>query len=207
MAAVHLMSERVPFIIGPHINVYNDLTLTFLHGLGARRWVVPIEISCHQLGQILSQRPPDIETEVIAFGRLPLAFSARCFSARAHNRGKDDCGFICGNYPDGLLLNTRDGDPFLIINGIQIQSARTQNLIGYLGELRETGVDIIRIQPQQDAMRDIILAFHNVLDGHETPEQGMQQLARTQSYGCSDGYWRQQAGMDWQAIRGAESLK
>lgn len=199
MAAVHFMSDQgVPFIIGPHINVYNGSTLACLHDLGACRWIVPVEIGCLPLGLILRQHPLDMETEVIAFGKLPLAFSARCFSARAHNRGKDDCGFVCADYPDGLLLNTRDGDPFLIINGIQIQSARSQNLIRHLGELQEIEVDIIRILPQQDGMREIILAFRKALDDPETLDQGMQQLARIPSFGFNDGYWHQQAGMNWQ---------
>ena len=197
MAAVHLMAGRASFVIGPHINIYNDKALAFLHGLGAGRWVVPVELGCRQLGHILEQRPRGLEAELIAFGRLPLAFSARCFSARAHDRGKDDCGFICGNYPDGLPLNTRDGDPFLLINGIQIQSARSQNLIYDLEELQGSGVNIIRIVPQHDGMRDIILAFRRVLDGSVTADEGMQQLVRTQPHGCSNGYWRQQAGMEW----------
>ena len=201
MSAVQLMADVDPFVIGPHINIYNDRALAFLHGLGGWRWVVPVEIGQHQLGHILRQRPTGMQTEVAAFGRLPLAFSARCFSARAHDRGKDECGFICGDYPDGLSLNTRDGDPFLHINGIQIQSARIHNLIQHLEELRGIGVDIIRVLPQLDGIREVILAFRHVLDGTITPQQGMQQLALQHSKGFSDGYWRQQAGMDWQEIQ------
>jgi collagenase-like PrtC family protease len=197
MAAVHLMAGRASFVIGPHINIYNGRALAFLHGLGAARWVVPVELGHHNLARVLDYRPVGMETEVIAFGRLPLAFSARCFSARAHDRGKDDCGFICGNYPDGLLLNTRDGDPFLLINGIQVQSARSQNLIHHLDELQGIGVDIIRIAPQMDSIREIILAFRRVLEGKLLPEDGIKQLSQTQLYGSCDGYWHQQAGMEW----------
>ena len=46
----------------------------------------------------------DGATEAWAFGRLPLAFSARCFTARHHHLNKDDCGFRCLEDPDGLLL-------------------------------------------------------------------------------------------------------
>ena len=42
-----------------------------------------------------AQRPAGMETEVLAFGRLPLAVSARCFTARAHNLPKDQCDFRC----------------------------------------------------------------------------------------------------------------
>ena len=206
MAAVYLLAHS-SFVIGPHINIYNDRALAFLHGLGGSRWVVPVEIGQHQLEHILRQRPAGMQTEVIAFGRLPLAFSARCFSARAHDRGKDECDFICGDYPDGLSLNTRNGDPFLHINGIQIQSARTHNLIAHLEELQGIGVDIIRVLPQLNGIREIIPAFRHVLDGTITPQQGMQQLALFQTTGFSDGYWRQQAGMDWREIKGPENLR
>ncbi len=197
MAAVNLMAGTAPFIIGPHINIYNDSALSFLHGLGATRWVVPVELGQHNLARILEHRPPGLETEITAFGRLPLAFSARCFCARAHDRGKDDCGFICKEYPDGLLLKTQDQDPFLIINGIQIQSARSQNLMRHLGELKTLGVDIIRILPQMENFADIVLTFRNVLEDKLLQADGIQQLAEQQPYGCCDGYWHQQAGMAW----------
>jgi O2-independent ubiquinone biosynthesis protein UbiV len=197
MAAVHLLAGTTPFIIGPHINIYNDCALTFLYEQGATRWVVPVELGQYNLARILDKRPPGLEIEIIAYGRLPLAFSARCFCARAHDRGKDDCEFICNDYPDGLLLKTQDQDPFLIINGIQIQSARTQNLIRHLDGLIDLGVDLIRIVPQMEHIRDIILAFHDVLEGKLPPEDGLEQLAQTQLYGCCDGYWQQQAGMKW----------
>lgn len=197
MAAVHLMAGRVSFVIGPHINIYNDEALAFLQGQGACRWVVPVEIGRLQLEHILCRCTQDIATEIFAYGRLPLAFSARCFGARAHDRGKDDCEFVCMNYPDGLMLNTRDGDPFLVINGIQIQSARTHNMLGHLDELQAAGVDIIRIQPHADGMEEVILTFREVMDGVKTAPQGIQQLECIQSQGCSDGYWRQQAGMNW----------
>ena len=56
-----------------------------------------LEMSGEQLSALLAeadalglQRP---EVEVFAWGRMPLAHSARCFTARHHGRGKDDCGF------------------------------------------------------------------------------------------------------------------
>lgn len=197
MSAVRLLAPGSSFVIGPHINIYNDRALAFLQGLGACRWVVPVEIGRQQLEHILRQRPPGMTTEILAYGRLPLAFSARCFSARAHNRGKDECEFVCGDYPEGLMLNTRDGDPFLVINGIQIQSAKIHNLLGHLDELQAAGVDIIRILPQAEGMQEVVMTFREVMDGGVTVPRGLQQLERIQPQGCSDGYWRQQPGMDW----------
>jgi hypothetical protein len=61
---------------------------------------------------------------VFAYGRMPLAFSARCFTARHRNLPKDDCQFSCMDHPDGLMLKTRESEDFLVLNGIQTQSAR-----------------------------------------------------------------------------------
>jgi hypothetical protein len=51
MGAVRLLSERkTPFVLGTGINVYNDRTLRFLAGLGAKRWVMPVELSRDDAG-------------------------------------------------------------------------------------------------------------------------------------------------------------
>jgi len=84
---------------------------------GLKRWVLPVELSRQTLADMQRLRPDGVETEVLVYGRLPLAYSARCFTARAHNLPKDDCQFRCLDYPDGLPLSTREGEDFLVLNG------------------------------------------------------------------------------------------
>jgi len=107
MGFVHTLSGR-RFVAGPHINVYNSETLALLARLGAYRWVAPVELDLATLASLSSSRPASLEIEVFSYGRLPLAFSARCFSARAHHHAKDNCDFVCAHYPDGLTLYSRD---------------------------------------------------------------------------------------------------
>lgn len=197
MAAVHMLKLRCAFIAGPHLNTYNGETLDLLHELGAKRWVVPVEHGRETIRELQKSRPDGMETEVFVFGHLPLAFSARCFTARAHNRPKDNCGFICLDYPDGLPLLTQDGKPFLILNGIQTQSAGTHNLITQLDVLVALGVDIIRIMPQSQGLAAIIDIYHRVLAGQLHPAAALQQLGPYQSYGFCNGYWQGQEGMAW----------
>ena len=66
---------------------------------------------------------------MFAHGRVPLAYSARCFTARRFNLQKDTCEFKCIDFPDGMTLKTREGDDFLSLNGIQTQSAKVYNLL------------------------------------------------------------------------------
>ena len=72
MAAVQLAGGR-PFVIGPHLNVYNGKTLRLLAALGARRWVAPLELDPPAVGALLAERPEGLESEVFAYGRMPLA--------------------------------------------------------------------------------------------------------------------------------------
>jgi collagenase-like PrtC family protease len=195
MGAVHLLSGKTPFVLGTGINVYNDQTLRFLAGLGARRWIMPVELSRTTLASIQSQRPAGMETEIFAYGRLPLAYSARCFTARHHNLPKDDCQYRCLNDPEGLTLSTREGQVFLAINGIQTQSAQTYNLLAELTELRALGVDVLRISPQSEGTETVVAAFADCLRGAREPIAAAAALNATLPQGACDGYWQGQPGL------------
>ncbi|MFZ5659031.1 MAG: ubiquinone anaerobic biosynthesis protein UbiV [Pseudomonadota bacterium] len=191
--ALRLLAGR-PFVAGPHLNVYNPPTLAWLAGLGARRWVMPVEMGREALGYLQRQRPA-METEVFAYGRLPLAFSARCFTARHHNLSKDDCRFRCLEADDGLTLHTREGQGFLVLNGTQTQSAAVYNLIAAVDELRDLGVDVLRLSPQSRHMEHVIRLFREALDGRLAPVAAAQALAALMPDVPCDGYWHGGPGL------------
>lgn len=195
IAAVQLLSGSVPFTTGPAVNIYNARTLSLLAGIGLKRWVLPVELSRDTLAELQTQRPAGVETEVFAFGRLPLAYSARCFTARAHNLPKDDCRFRCLDYPDGLLLSTREDQPFLVLNGIQTQSAHTLNLIHELDDLKRLGVDVLRISPQSAGTESILEIFHACLHDAGRVNEAETELGKWMPVGPCNGYWYGDAGM------------
>jgi hypothetical protein len=86
LGAVQLASEAgLPFVCGPAINAYNADVLRMLLKQGMQRWVMPVELSrdwLMQLNQDLGRERQQFEVEVFAYGHLPLAYSARCFTAR-----------------------------------------------------------------------------------------------------------------------------
>jgi len=192
--AVRLLSEAgVPFVAGPTLNVYNHETLDVLAGLGAQRWLPPVEMSRASLASLLERAPTGMETEVFAYGKLPLAYSARCFTARHYNLPKDDCQFRCLDHPDGLALATREGAPFLTLNGIQTQSAGVYSLIGELPALRELGVASLRLSPQSRHMGRVVEAFRAALAGEDGAAE---KLARVMPGPAVDGYWHGRAGLE-----------
>jgi collagenase-like PrtC family protease len=188
-----------PFVSGHSVNVYNDRTLSVLAEQGLRRWVMPVELSFETLAAMQAARPAGVETELFAFGRLPLAYSARCFTARAHNLPKDDCRYRCIDYPDGLALSAQDGNRFLALNGIQTQSARTFNLLGELPRIRELGVEVIRVSPQSQGTWSVVDTFAGCLDGRLDPGEGARRLESFMPAGPCDGYWFSGAGMEVRA--------
>ncbi len=197
MGAVRLLANKMPFVAGSTLNIFNPQTLDLLAGLGATRWVMPVEMSREALASVLRNRQTNPETEVFAYGRLPLAFSARCFTARHHNLQKDDCQFKCLDYEDGLALNTREGQPFLTLNGIQTQSALVHNLIGKLDTLQDAGVDVVRVSPQAHHSGEILRLFKECMEQHLTPAQALAQIEGLMPAASCNGYWYGKPGLDF----------
>ncbi|MFA5662442.1 U32 family peptidase [Castellaniella sp.] len=204
MGAVHRM-QGSPFVAGPFLNIYSKPTLDVMAAQGAVRWVMPLEMGRAGLAQLQADRPAGLQTEVFAYGRMPLAFSARCFTARNRNFPKDNCQYVCMEYPDGLLLETRESEAFLTINGIQTQSALTYTLIHELEDLSALGVDVIRLSPQSQGMDEVVRAFRAVLDGQQAAGQAHGQLVPLMPKGPCNGYWHGRPGLDMVQPRAASA--
>lgn len=196
MGAVHNLAGQRRFVAGPQLNLFNADALAWMAGLGASRWVMPLEMRQSDLALLQQSRPAGLETEVFAYGRMPLAFSARCFTARHYNLPKDDCGFRCIEHPDGQLLATREGESFLVLNGIQTQSARVHNLIGDIPALRALGVDLLRLSPQSQYMSEVIAAFDAARKAAEPDADALERLRPLMPAAPCNGYWHGKPGLD-----------
>lgn len=196
LAALDFLEGR-PFVAGPSINLYNQRTLAFLAARGLKRWVMPVELGRDTAIDLIRARPDGVECEVFTFGRLPLAYSARCFTAYNNGQGKDQCEFRCGEHADGLLVTTQEGQPFLALNGIQTQSAATHNLLAALPDLSALGVDLLRISPQSNQTAAVVRTFAACLAGDMSTPDGQAALRDLVPAGLVDGYWSGQAGISW----------
>lgn len=162
--------------VGPFINVYNEGTLGYLARHGAAHVCLPPELP---LGSIaaLARSAGDVTLEILAFGRAPLAISARCYHARVHGLAKDSCQFVCGEDLDGLAVDTLDGKPFLAVNGVQTLSEACINLIDDLDAAVAAGVRSFRLSPQTSDMVKVAQAFRDVLDQRCSREEGMRRIS------------------------------
>uniref|UniRef100_A0A8J4M6B3 Ubiquinone biosynthesis protein UbiV n=1 Tax=Acidicaldus sp. TaxID=1872105 RepID=A0A8J4M6B3_9PROT len=171
----HLIGR--PHAIGPFINVYNRSTARFLAARGARRICLPPELPSTSIAAIAAA-VDDVAFEVFAFGRIPLAISARCTHARLHGLSKDNCRFVCERDADGLVLETLDAEPFLAINGVQTLSHRCANLINELDELETMGIAACRLSPQRCDMVAVSRIFRDAMDHRIGPIEANAALAQ-----------------------------
>ncbi len=193
LSAVQMMNEqKLPFVVGPAINCYNLATLKVLLKQGMMRWVMPVELSGDWLKQLLTEAEQEnirnqFEVEVFSWGYMPLAYSARCFTARSENRPKDDCQYCCINYPQGRRMNSREGERVFVLNGIQTMSGYQYNLINEIADMQAMGVDIARISPDSNEALNKLTAFKKQLSAPlKYPLDGKAEC---------NGYWHKIAGM------------
>ncbi|MDH5183045.1 MAG: U32 family peptidase [Gammaproteobacteria bacterium] len=197
MSAIQILAERqLPFVAGPFINLYNSPALKVLVEQQMRRWVMPVELSRLALQAIhRGTEEMDIrhrfETEVFAYGRLPLAYSARCFTARAYGLAKDDCNLICLQHPQGMNVKSQDQQEVFTLNGIQTQSAALYDLREEMSEMKHEGVDVVRLSPTLEGMVEVIQAYDDARHGRA--------IEAVRAEGQCNGYWHQGCGMDHQS--------
>lgn len=197
MGAVKLARDHGhPFVAGSSLNLYNEHTLALVRRLGAYRWQPPAELSRDKLATLLAASTDPGETELFAWGKIPLAYSSRCFTARHYNLNKDNCQFRCLEHPHGMSMDTREKTPFLTINGIQTMSHGSQCLLAHHADIAALGVGILRLSPQLEHMAEIISLHRQTLDGTLTTADALRELAPLALGALVDGYWHGNPGIE-----------
>ncbi|KPU82717.1 protease [Psychromonas sp. PRT-SC03] len=193
VGAIQLLHEqKVPFTCGPAINCYNASVLKLFVNKGMQRWVMPVELSRDWLQQVVIDSQElgirdQFEIEVFAHGFMPLAYSARCFTARSENKGKDDCELCCIKYPQGRVTTTQENQQVFILNGIQTQSGYCYNLINDIDSMQGL-VDILRISPSSIQAFDILKQFRENINGAHLQQ-------KLTAHECN-GFWHKIAGLE-----------
>jgi O2-independent ubiquinone biosynthesis protein UbiV len=175
LSAVPFLKGR-PFAVSPLINVYNEGTVATLKALGATHVCLPPELPLASI-QALAARVDGVTLEAFAFGRVPLAISARCYHARIHELSKDSCQFVCSQDPDGLAVDTLDREHFLAVNGVQTMSFTYADLLGDIGALASAGVSSLRLSPHACDMVAVARIFRDAAAGACDATEAQRRLA------------------------------
>lgn len=193
MSAVQFLSaSQLPFVTGPSVNLYSAQSLSVLHKLGLKRWVLPVELSWEHYKSISEDfrqlGMESLETEIFSYGYLPLAYSARCFSARTKGLPKDQCELTCQKSPAGIPLATQEGDALFTLNGIQTLSGRCHNILDQWTLMKESGVSGVRLSAHSfdifSVASELAQSIHEQKEGPKPKESEL----------CN-GYWFGQPGI------------
>lgn len=192
LGVVNLCAKRkLPFVAGHALNCYNAVTLRLLLKQGMVRWCMPVELSRDWLVNLLDQCDTlgirqQFEVEVLSYGHLPLAYSARCFTARSENRAKDECETCCIKYPTGRSMRSQEDQQVFVLNGIQTMSGYVYNLGNELTSMQGL-VDVVRLSPMGSETFTMLEAF-------KANETGSAPLPLASNSECN-GYWRRLPGL------------
>lgn len=138
-------------------NCVNSEAVKIYRDMGISRIVLGRELSLKEIEKIKSN-VPDMEIEVFAHGALCLAYSGRCFlskylTGRSANRG--DCAHSCRWKYRVLEESERQGEYFPVVQGenfTTILSSKDLCMIDHLEDLRDAGVDSIKIEGRMKSL-------------------------------------------------------
>jgi collagenase-like PrtC family protease len=193
VSAIQLAYEKkVPFVVGAAVNCYNAQTLNLFLKKGMTRWCMPVELSREWLQNVVIECEKlgirdKFETEVFSYGYLPLAYSARCFTARAEDKAKDDCETCCIKYPTGITVNSQENQKVFTLNGIQTQSGYCYNLVNDLKSMQDL-VDVVRLSP-------LSIDTLSKVNDFKLNEQSTTRHPLVEGHHCN-GYWYNVAGLN-----------
>lgn len=134
-----------------------------------------------------SQNKPALE--IFAQGRLPLAWAARCYTARYHQVPKDQCGFVCQQHPEGLAVRSLEEQALFQINGIQTLSHRACDLSGEVQRMKQVGVDAVRLSLDHPEQVTRVSEWRALLDNAPSAQ------IRMTADDAVNGYWHGLPGM------------
>lgn len=150
---IFMIARRVapdtPVHLSTQAGVTNRQSALFWQEHGCKRIVLARELTLEEIKEI--SQNVNLELEVFVHGAMCLAYSGRCilssyYTGRSGNRG--ECTQPCrwsyelheaDRQGDPLLLTEEDGESFIL-------SSRDLNMINYIPELVNSGVDALKIE-------------------------------------------------------------
>ncbi len=196
MSVFNMVDGAVREIVaGPHITTYNVPTIEFLKRLGIRWVTFPVELPRRSIEHNI--KATGISGEVFGHGKVPLAFSWRCYTLRSYNLTRKDCKHQCSLYPEGMELKTLKGDPIFTVNGTSILSARTYTLVEFIEDLKNIGVRAVRISPSHEDTAEIVDIFRQRMNGTMDGEEAIRRLKAMNRGDVCNGWYLGGAGKDY----------
>ena len=183
-------------------NCVNTEAAKMYRDMGIKRIVLGRELSLKEI-EAIKNNVPDLEIEVFAHGAMCLAYSGRCFLSkyladRSANQG--DCAHSCRWQYRVLEESERPGEYFPVVQGenfTSILSSKDLCMIGHLKELKDAGVDSIKIEGRMKSIyytAVITRAYRKQLDyidgiSEEDPKPYVDEIFKVSHREFSTGFY------------------
>ncbi len=180
-----ILRRRFPEVelhLSTQANCTNREAARMYHEMGFSRIVPGRELSLDEI-KAIKDFVPELEIEAFVHGAMCIAYSGRCFisawaNGRSGNRG--DCSHSCRwNYRLALEEEKRPGEFFPVETGetssgtfTSIMSSRDLCMIDHLAELRDAGVDSLKIEGRVKSLYYVAMvtrAYRYAIDYPDSP--------------------------------------
>jgi len=185
-------------ILGPYLNLYNWKSADFLKKYNPARMVSSFEIPLESI-QDISEKTK-IPVELTVWGEVSTALSWRCYTARAVEKDRKNCGCACLDFPQGMLLKSIEGEDLFKIDGLQVLSSSVSCFIEHLGKIDQADIKCLRILPDLNHTKDIVDTFREVADNNADAGEGLENLKQFAPHGFCNGWLFGKPG--WEYVAG-----
>ena len=184
--------------ISTQTNILNSEAVKFWRDLGAARVILARELSFKQI-ETIRKNVPDVELECFVHGSQCMSYSGRCLLSdymTGHQRKANHggCAQPC-RWSYKLLEETRPGEYYEIIEdekGSHILSPKDLCLVEHVKELRDIGVDSIKVEGRTKSLyyvSAVAKAYRDVLDEKISAKEGYFELLKVGNRGYTKGFF------------------
>ena len=176
LGALVLAKEHAPRVdihVSTQASISNTQAALTWYNLGAKRIVCAREMSLADIASMREALPDNLEIEAFAHGSMCMAVSGRCLISD-YMTGRSGVAGNCAQpcrWKYALVEETRPGQFFPVDEderGSYIMNAKDLCMLEHLDELREAGIDSIKIEGRNKKafyVATVVNAYRQVLDG------------------------------------------
>ena len=190
--------------VSTQANVTNSAAVKAWQRLGARRTVLARELSAAEISQ-LRAAVPDMELEIFVHGAMCISYSGRCLlsaymTGRDSNRGA--CAQSC-RWQYALEEAKRPGEYYPVAEderGTYILNSKDMCLLPYLPQIRELGVDSLKIEGRMKSahyVASVVHAYREAIDacwddpaGYQVRPEWLTELDKVSHRSYTAGFFR-----------------
>ncbi len=151
MRAAQKYAPRAEIHISTQASVLNSDAANAWYEMGADRICLARELNLPEICEIMEKKNKNLKIETFVHGAMCMAYSGRCMisdylAGRSSNRG--NCAQPC-RWTYYLMEEKRPGEYFPVVedeNGTHIFNSKDMNMVSYIPELMEAGIDSFKIE-------------------------------------------------------------